>query len=74
MSCINMSDLRYREDQRDDVSDGQRHQVTVGGRMERPGDYHHHHHQQVASDTNQEDGGLEDCSDDAVEGAVIGRL
>ena len=41
--------------------------------MERLGDLDHHHHQEVASDTNQEDGGLEDCSDETVEAAVIDR-
>ena len=39
--------------------------------MERPGDGHHHHHQQVASDTDQEDGGLENGPDETVESAVI---
>ena len=68
---INISDLRYREDQCDDVGYGQGHEVAVGGGVERPGDGHHHHHQQVASDTDQEDGGLENGPDETVESAVI---
>ena len=66
-----ISDLRYREDKRDDVRYGEGHEVTVGGGMERPGDDDHHHHQQVAGDTNQEDGGLKDCPDETVQAAVI---
>ena len=66
--------LRNRGEESDEVSQGQGDQVAVGGGVERLGAPHRQHHHQVAHDPDQEDGGLEDCADHAIEEVVILRV
>lgn len=66
--------LRYGGEKGDEVGEGERDKITVGGGVERLGSSHSHHHHQVAQHAHQEDAGLADCPHQAIHGVVILRL